>query len=47
MFEAADGFFLDLADTLAGEVELFADLFQRHCMFAAKAEIEADHIGFT
>src|SRR5579862_7150257 len=47
MPQAADRFFFDLADALAGELKFLADLFKRQRMFAAETEIQSDDFRFT
>ena len=47
MTEAAGGFLLDLSYPFAGEVELVADLFERHGLLAVQPEIERHHIGLA
>lgn len=45
-FEAADGFFLDLAHAFAGQVEFNADLLEGHFL-TADAEEEFDNLAFA
>src|SRR3990167_4067691 len=45
VLEFADGLGLDLADALAGDVELLADLFQRVVGRHLDAEAHAQHLG--
>ena len=47
MTKAADRFFLDLAYTLTGKVELLTDLFEGHGMFAVESEVQGDNVRFT
>ena len=46
MAQAADGLFLDLTDAFAREVELLADLFERHFRTADAEEI-FDDVAFA
>lgn len=45
--EFVDGLIFDLANAFAGEAEFIADIFERHGMFYADAEIEFDDIALA
>src|SRR5690554_8126473 len=47
MTQLAQGLGLDLTDSLAGDVELLADLFQRVVGVHIDAEAHAEYLGFT
>lgn len=47
MTQAADGFLFDLANALAREVELLANLFQRQCLLVIQSEVQSDHFGLA
>src|SRR5690348_6941925 len=47
MPQLAQGLGFDLADALAGDVELLADLFQRVVGVHVNAEAHAQHLGFA
>ncbi len=47
MAQFAQCFRFDLADTLAGDIELFADFFERVVGVHIDAEAHAQHLGFA
>lgn len=46
VFQPADGFFLDLSNTFAGQVKLRPDFFQRVFVIVSNAEIHEQHLFF-